>query len=76
LFPKASTAGYLEGKRTGIKEKWCDAGLQKITDDVAARHAPYREHLKADKLSLVIDETHGGVTSYALPGGKYTARRI
>lgn len=56
-----------------IKEKWCDAGLKKITDDVTARHAPYREHLKADKRRLVIDERHGGVTSYALPGGKYTS---
>ena len=56
-----------------IKEKWCDAGLKKSTDDVAARHAPYRANLKADKLRLVIDETHGGVTSYALPGGKYTS---
>ena len=56
-----------------IKEKWCDAGLKKITGDVAARHAPYRAHLKADKLRLVIDETHGGVSSYALPGGKYTS---
>lgn len=55
-----------------IKEKWCDAGLKKTTVDVAARHAPYRANLKADKLRLVIDETHGGVTSYALPGGKYT----
>jgi hypothetical protein len=55
-----------------IKEKWCDAGLKKITDDVTARHAPYRANLKADKLRLVIDETHGGVTSYALAGGKYT----
>jgi len=56
-----------------IKENWCDAGLKKITDDVATRFAPYRENLKADKLRLVIDETHGGITSYALPGGKYTS---
>ena len=55
-----------------IKEKWCDAGLKKSTDEIAALHAPYRAHLKADKLRLVIDETHGGVMSYALPGGKYT----
>jgi hypothetical protein len=55
-----------------IKEKWCDAGLKKISGDVETRHAPYRANLKADKLRLVIDETHGGVTSYALPGGKYT----
>ena len=55
-----------------IKEKWCDAGLKKVTGEIAAEHAPYRAHLKADKLRLVIDETHGGVMSYALPGGKYT----
>jgi hypothetical protein len=46
--------------------------MKKVTGDVAARHAPYRANLKADKLRLVIDERHGGVTSYALPGGKYT----
>jgi hypothetical protein len=56
-----------------IKENWCDAGLKKITDDVDAKFAPYRANLKADKLRLVIDETHGGVSSYALPGGKYTS---
>ena len=56
-----------------IKEKWCDAGLKKSTDEIAAEQAPYRANLKADKLLLVIDETHGGITSYALPGGKYTS---
>jgi hypothetical protein len=62
-----------KGNVQEIKEKWCDTGLKKITGDVAARHAPYRTHLKADKLRLVIDERHGGVTSYALAGGKYTS---
>ena len=55
-----------------IKENWCDAGLKKLTGDVATRHAPYRANLKGDKLGLVIDETHGHVRSYALPGGQYT----
>lgn len=55
-----------------IKEQWCDAGLKKNTDEIAARHAPYRAHLKADKLRLVIDEATGAVWSYALSGGKYT----
>ena len=55
-----------------IKEKWCEAGLKKTTGDVAKRHAPYRAALKGDKLRLVIDETHGHVSSYALPGGRYT----
>ena len=72
--PEGEVRGIMwKGTVQEIKEKWCDAGLKKITDDVVARHAPYREHLKADKLRLVIDETHGGVTSYALPGGKYTS---
>ena len=55
-----------------IKENWCDAGLKKTSEDIAAKQAPYRAALKADKLRLVVDETHGGISSYALPGGKYT----
>jgi hypothetical protein len=55
-----------------LKEKWCEAGLKKTSDDVAKRHAPYKAALKNDKLRLVIDETHGHVSSYALPGGQYT----
>lgn len=71
--PEDNNRGVLwKGTVQEIKENWCDAGLKKITGDVEARHAPYRENLKADKLRLVIDERHGGVTSYALPGGKYT----
>jgi len=71
--PEDTLRGVLwKGTVQEIKEKWCDAGLKKNTEDVASRHAPYRAHLKADKLRLVIDETHGGVMSYALPGGKYT----
>jgi hypothetical protein len=56
-----------------LKEKWCEAGLKKTSGDVAARHAPYKAALKNDKLRLVIDETHGHVSSYALPGGQYTS---
>src|SRR5436190_11752342 len=55
-----------------LKEKWCEAGLKKTSGDVAAKHAPYKAALKNDKLRLVIDETHGHVSSYALPGGQYT----
>jgi hypothetical protein len=55
-----------------IKEKWCEAGLKKTADDVAKRHAPYRNALKNDKLRLVVDSTHGHVRSYAMPGGQYT----
>lgn len=56
-----------------LKEKWCEAGLKKTSGDVAAKHAPYKAALKNDKLRLVIDETHGHVSSYALPGGQYTS---
>lgn len=71
--PEDKDSGILwTGTVQEIKEKWCEAGLKKITDEVNSEHAPYRAHLKADKLRLVIDETHGGVMSYALPGGKYT----
>ena len=61
-----------------IKENWCEAGLNKITGDVAARHAPYRAALRNDKLNMMIDETHGHVRSYALAGGQYTddAKRL
>lgn len=62
-----------KGTLQEIKEKWCDAGLKKITGDVTAKHAPYKAALKADKLRLVIDETHGHVSSYALAGGGYTS---
>lgn len=68
-FPRIEWKGTIQE----IKEKWCDAGLTKISGDVTARHAPYKAVLKADKLLLVIDETHGGVSSYALAGGKYTS---
>ena len=72
--PEGEVRGIMwRGTVQEIKEKWCDAGLKKISDDVEARFAPYRANLKADKLRLVIDETHGGITSYALPGGKYTS---
>jgi hypothetical protein len=71
--PENNNRGFLwKGTVQEIKEKWCEAGLKKKSDDVAARHAPYKTALKADKLRLVIDETHGHVSSYALAGGKYT----
>ncbi|MEJ7847391.1 MAG: hypothetical protein WKF92_04790 [Pyrinomonadaceae bacterium] len=62
-----------KGTLQEIKEKWCDAGQKKVSGDVAAKHAPYKAALKADKLRLVIDETHGHVSSYALAGGGYTS---
>jgi hypothetical protein len=68
-FPRIHWKGMVRE----IKENWCEAGKKKVLGEVEAKHAPYRAHLKADKLRLVIDETHGGVSSYALPGGKYTS---
>ena len=67
-FPRIEWKGTVQE----IKEKWCEAGLKTTTADLAALHAPYKAALKADKLDLVVDETHGGITSYAMPGGKYT----
>ena len=67
-FPRILWKGTVQE----IKEKWCDAGLKKVSGDVAERQAPYKALLKADKLRLVVDETHGGISSYAMPGGKYT----
>jgi len=67
-FPRILWKGTVQE----IKENWCDAGQKKTAGDVEAKHAPYKANLKADKLSLVIDETHGKVFSYALAGGKYT----
>jgi hypothetical protein len=67
-FPRILWKGTVQE----IKEKWCDAGQKKTADDIEAKHAPYKANLKADKLRLVIDETHGKVFSYALAGGKYT----
>ena len=56
-----------------IKENWCEAGLRKLTGEVTDKHAPFKAALRNDKLRLVVDETHGGVSSYALPGGKYSS---
>lgn len=55
-----------------IKQNWCEAGQKQTSGEIAARHAPYKAALRNDKLDLVIDETHGHVSSYALPGGRYT----
>lgn len=68
-FPRIEWKGTVKE----IKDNWCEAGGKKISEDVAAKHAPYKAVLKADKLRLVIDETHGGISSYALAGGKYTS---
>src|ERR1044072_2874081 len=72
--PESEVRGIMwKGTVQEIKENWCDARLKKITGAVEARFAPSRATVTANKLRLVIDETHGGVTSYALAGGKYTS---
>lgn len=68
-FPRIEWKGTVRE----IKENWCVAGLKKTTGDIDARQAPYKAVLKADKLRMVVDETHGEISSYALPGGKYTS---
>jgi hypothetical protein len=67
-FPRIHWKGTVKE----LKENWCEAGQKKTLGDVAARHAPYKANLRGDKLGLVIDERHGHVYRYALPGGKYT----
>jgi hypothetical protein len=39
--PEDNNRGILwKGTVQEIKEKWCDAGLKKVTDEIAAQHAP------------------------------------
>ena len=68
-FPRIEWKGTVRE----IKENWCEAGLKKVSGDIEAKQAPYKAVLKADKLRLVVDETHGEISSYALAGGKYTS---
>jgi hypothetical protein len=63
---------FWKGTVQEIKENLCDGGLKKLTGDLDAKHAPYKTHLRADKLRLVINKNSGHVYSYALAGGKYT----
>jgi len=71
--PEGDVRGiHWKGTVQEIKENWCDAGLKKVSGDIEAKQAPYKAALKNDKLRLVVDETHGGISSYALPGGKYS----
>jgi hypothetical protein len=69
--PNGNSANFT-GTLEEAKEKWCVAPEKKTNDDLAAKHAPYKAHLRADKLRLVISEQYGTVYSYALAGGKYT----
>lgn len=63
---------FWKGTVQEINEKYCEGAKKKLTNDLEAKHAPYRTHLKADKLRLVINEKSGHVYEYALAGGKYT----
>jgi hypothetical protein len=76
VSPSVRITKYAEidwnGTLVEIKEKYCVAPEKKVNEDRAAKHAPYKAVLKADKLRLIINETSGHVYSYALAGGKYT----
>ncbi len=67
-FPKSEWKGTVKE----LNDRLCAGGQKKLSDDIAAKHAPFKAALKADKLRLVIDEKTGIVYSYALVGGKYT----
>lgn len=60
------------GTMKELKEKYCDAGQKQNSSQNEARLGPYRAVLKADKLRMVVNETHAQIMSYALTGGKYT----
>ena len=68
-FPKIEWKGTVKE----LNDRLCAGGQKKLSDDIAAKHAPLKAALKADKLRLVIDEKTGIVYSYALAGGKYTS---
>ena len=62
-----------EGSVQEIREKWCDAGLQKLGNNIAEIEAPYRKALKNDKLKMVVSTSPPGhIFQFAVPGGEYT----
>ena len=67
-FPRIEWKGTVKE----LNERLCSGGQKKLNDDIAAKHAPLKAALKADKLRLVINENTGTVYSYALAGGRYT----
>ncbi|HKP70210.1 MAG TPA: hypothetical protein VJV05_13065 [Pyrinomonadaceae bacterium] len=67
-FPRIEWVGTVKE----LNDRLCSGGQKKLNDDLAAKHAPLKAALKADKLRLVIDQNTGTVYSYALAGGKYT----
>lgn len=56
-----------------LNDRLCVGAGTKLADDIAAKQAPYKAVLKADKLRLVVNEKDGTVYRYALTGGKYTS---
>ncbi len=68
-FPKIEWKGTVKE----LNDRLCAGRQKKLSEDITAKHAPYKAALKADKLRLVIDEKTGTVYSYALAGGKYTS---
>jgi len=62
-----------QGSVQEIREKWCDAGLQKVGGNIAEIEAPYRKVLKNDKLKMVVSTSPPGhIFAYAVLGGEYT----
>lgn len=55
------------GTLAELKAKYCDVAMTKIAAELAKREAPYRKHLKADKLALALGFNATAV--YVLPGG-------
>jgi hypothetical protein len=50
-----------------LRQKWCDGGLKNAMAERERRDAPYKKHLKGDKLALALSWR-----ALYLPGGKLT----
>jgi hypothetical protein len=50
-----------------LRKKWCDDGLKKGKEERERRDAPYKKHLKGDKLALALSWR-----ALYLPGGRLT----
>jgi hypothetical protein len=58
-----------KGTIEDVRRTWCDAGLAKAKAKIAAREAPYRAVLKADKLEMALVDPY-----FLMPGGKGTSK--
>lgn len=56
-----------EGTVAELRARYCDAPMQGAKAELAAREAPYRKVLKADKLRLALG--HNATKRFYLPGG-------